>query len=100
VLAGETLHVALTRSGRHTGQGVGFLDDGSMVVVNGGEHLIGQGPVSLTVSSIVPTGAGRMVFARPTDAADRKPAAPSEAAARESTGAPEPAEAEPEQTSR
>jgi uncharacterized protein YacL len=74
VLAGETLHVALTRSGRHPGQGVGFLDDGSMVVVNGGEHLIGRGPVSLTASSIVPTGAGRMVFARPTDPAERRPA--------------------------
>jgi uncharacterized protein YacL len=73
VLAGETLHVALTRSGRHPGQGVGFLDDGSMVVVNGGEHLIGRGPVSLTASSIVPTGAGRMVFARPTDPAERRP---------------------------
>jgi uncharacterized protein YacL len=72
VLAGETLHVALTRPGRHPGQGVGFLDDGSMVVVNGGEHLVGSGPVSLTVSSIVPTGAGRMVFARPTDAGERR----------------------------
>ena len=43
VLAGETLHVALTRKGRHPGQGVGFLDDGSMVVVNGGEDLVGAG---------------------------------------------------------
>ena len=56
-----------TAPGRHPGQGVGFLDDGSMVVVNGGEDLVGAGPVALVVSSIVPTGAGRMVFARPTD---------------------------------
>jgi uncharacterized protein YacL len=89
VLAGETLLVTLTRSGRHPGQGVGFLDDGSMVVVNGGEHLIGKGPVSLTVSSIVPTGAGRMVFARPTDPADRTPPPDTD----EATAA-----AEPEQT--
>ncbi len=54
VLAGETLTVALTRPGRHPGQGVGFLDDGSMVVVNGGEDLIDSGPVTLVVSSIVP----------------------------------------------
>ena len=44
VLAGETLVVALNRPGRHPGQGVGFLDDGSMVVVNGGEDLVGAGP--------------------------------------------------------
>ena len=54
VLAGESLTVSLTRPGRHPGQGVGFLDDGSMVVVNGGENLVGAGPVSLVVSSIVP----------------------------------------------
>ena len=41
---GETLHVALTRPGRHPGQGVGFLDDGSMVVVNGGERPRRHGP--------------------------------------------------------
>lgn len=67
VLAGEGLTVALTRPGRHPGQAVGYLDDGSMVVVNGGENLIGKGQVSLVVSSIVPTSAGRMVFARPND---------------------------------
>lgn len=79
VLAGETLVVALNRPGRHPGQGVGFLDDGSMVVVNGGEHLVGAGPVSLVVSSIVPTSAGRMVFARPNDPGDRAgPIEPSE----------------------
>lgn len=79
VLAGETLHVALTRRGRHPGQGVGYLDDGSMVVVNGGEDLVGAGPVALVASSIVPTGAGRMVFARPTD--PREGRAPAEGAA-------------------
>ena len=67
VLAGETLTVALNRPGRHPGQGVGFLDDGSMVVVNGGETSSDAGPVTLVVSSIVPTSAGRMVFARPND---------------------------------
>jgi len=65
VLAGEVIEVELTRSGRHPGQGVGYLEDGSMVVVNGGADLVGAGPVSLAVSSIVPTSAGRIVFARP-----------------------------------
>ena len=45
-----------------------------MVVVNGGENLIGAGQVSLVVSSIVPTSAGRMVFARPNDPGGPDPA--------------------------
>jgi uncharacterized protein YacL len=64
VLAGESLVVELTRPGRHPGQGVGFLEDGSMVVVNGGVDLVDAGPVSLVATSIVPTSAGRIVFAR------------------------------------
>ena len=67
VLAGETIRVALTRAGRHPGQGVGFLEDGSMVVVNGGVDLVEAGQMSFVVSSIVPTSAGRIVFARPED---------------------------------
>jgi uncharacterized protein YacL len=67
VLAGETIQVALTRAGRHPGQGVGFLEDGSMVVVNGGVDLVNAGAMSFVVSSIVPTSAGRIVFARPAD---------------------------------
>ncbi len=67
VLAGETIQVALTRAGRHPGQGVGFLEDGSMVVVNGGVDLVDAGTMSFVVSSIVPTSAGRIVFARPED---------------------------------
>jgi uncharacterized protein YacL len=67
VLAGETIQVALTRPGRHPGQGVGFLEDGSMVVVNGGVDLVDAGSMSFVVSSIVPTSAGRIVFARPED---------------------------------
>jgi len=71
VLAGETIEVALTRPGRHPGQGVGFFEDGSMVVVNGGADLVGAGAVALVVSSIVPTSAGRIVFARINDARER-----------------------------
>jgi uncharacterized protein YacL len=73
VLAGEAIRVALTRPGRHPGQGVGFLDDGSMVVVNGGVDLVDAGPMSFVVSSIVPTSAGRIVFARLHDARNEKP---------------------------
>lgn len=72
VLAGETIRVALTRPGRHPGQGVGFLEDSSMVVVNGGADLVDAGPMSFVVSSIVPTSAGRIVFARLQDARGHK----------------------------
>ncbi len=64
VVAGETIQVGLTRVGRHDGQAVGFLEDGSMVVVNGGVDLIDAGRMPFTVSSVVPTSAGRIVFAR------------------------------------
>ncbi|MDQ1520969.1 MAG: hypothetical protein QOI55_2042 [Actinomycetota bacterium] len=63
VVAGDFVRVALTRQGREQGQGVGHLDDGSMVVVNGGADLVGGPDVQLQVRSVVPTAAGRMVFA-------------------------------------
>jgi uncharacterized protein YacL len=69
VNAGEVLEVDLTRPGREPGQGVGFLDDGSMVVVNGGAPLVGTGRVPLVATSVVPTSVGRIVFARPVDEA-------------------------------
>lgn len=70
VNAGEVLEVTLTRPGREPGQGVGFLDDGSMVVVNDGAQLVGAGRVPLVATSVVPTSVGRIVFARPIDGDD------------------------------
>ena len=61
---GDFVRVALTREGKETGQGVGHLDDGSMVVVNGGSDLVGGPEVMLQVTSVVPTAAGRLLFAR------------------------------------
>jgi uncharacterized protein YacL len=63
VMPGDFVRVALTREGKESGQGVGHLDDGSMVVVNGGAGLVGGPEVMLQVTSIVPTSAGRLVFA-------------------------------------
>lgn len=63
IVPGDFVRVALTRRGRERGQGVGHLDDGSMVVVNGGAELVGGPEVQLQVTSVVPTAAGRMVFA-------------------------------------
>jgi len=61
---GDYVRVALTREGKEIGQGVGHLDDGSMVVVNGGHELVGGPEVTLQVTSVVPTAAGRLLFAR------------------------------------
>jgi uncharacterized protein YacL len=64
IVPGDFVRVAITRAGRETGQGVGHHDDGSMVVVNGGSELIGGPDVQLQVTSVVPTTAGRMLFAK------------------------------------
>jgi uncharacterized protein YacL len=64
IVPGDFVRVALTRPGKETGQGVGHLEDGSMVVVNGGSDLVGGPDVMLQVTSVVPTNAGRLVFAR------------------------------------
>src|SRR5436190_3117566 len=64
IVVGDFVRVALTREGKETGQGVGHLEDGSMVVVNGGSDLVGGPDVMLQVTSVVPTSAGRLVFAR------------------------------------
>jgi uncharacterized protein YacL len=61
---GDFVRVSLTRTGKEAGQGVGHLDDGSMVVVNGGSDLVGGPEVLLQVTSVVPTSAGRLLFAR------------------------------------
>ena len=67
VLPGEELHLRLVQEGREAGQGVGFLDDGTMVVVDGGRPWVGQ-EASVTVTRLLHTGAGRMVFAVPKQA--------------------------------
>jgi uncharacterized protein YacL len=62
-LPGEHLDVRLVKAGEESGQGVGYLDDGTMVVVEGGrEHL--QQTVTVSVTSVLQTSAGRMIFGR------------------------------------
>jgi len=61
--AGDVLPVRLTKEGKEPGQGVGFLPDGTMLVVEGGSAYIGQ-TVEITVTSVLQTSAGRMAFAR------------------------------------
>lgn len=60
---GEIFEVELVKEGKEPGQAVGFLNDGSMVVVNDGNDLIGQA-VRIEVQSILPSAGGKMVFAK------------------------------------
>jgi uncharacterized protein YacL len=62
-LPGENLFVRLVKQGDQIGQGVGYLDDGTMVVVEQGRGHIGQ-EVAIAVTSVLQTPAGRMVFGR------------------------------------
>lgn len=63
VLPGEPMQVQLVREGKEAAQGVAFLDDGTMVVVEQGKRFIGQS-IDVIVTSVLQTSAGRMVFAR------------------------------------
>jgi uncharacterized protein YacL len=62
-LPGENLPVRIVKQGDQIGQGVGYLDDGTMVVVEQGRGAIGY-EVSITVTSVLQTNAGRMIFGR------------------------------------
>jgi uncharacterized protein YacL len=63
LLPGEALEVSIIQEGKEQGQGVGYLDDGTMVVVEDGrEHL--NSKVMVIVTKVLQTAAGRMIFAR------------------------------------
>lgn len=62
-LPGEAFQLRVIKAGEGAGQGVGYLDDGTMVVVEGGREAIGR-EVPVVVTSTLQTNAGRMIFAR------------------------------------
>jgi uncharacterized protein YacL len=64
VVPGETLRVKIIRPGDEEGQGVGFLADGTMVVVEGARNRIGR-EIPIEVTSAIQTSAGRMIFGKP-----------------------------------
>lgn len=64
VLQGERLTIKIQRTGESAGQGVGYLDDGTMVVGEDCAGRVGQ-QVELTVSNVLQTSAGRIIFGRP-----------------------------------
>jgi len=63
-LPGETLNVRVIQEGREHGQGIGYLDDGTMVVVQDGNEFIGE-EVQTVVTKVLQTAAGRMIFSKP-----------------------------------
>jgi uncharacterized protein YacL len=70
VVSGEQILVLLTRRGRENGQAVGYLDDGTMVVVEEADHLLGD-TVTAIVTNSIQTATGQMVFGRIAGATDR-----------------------------
>ena len=64
-LPGDTLHIVIAKEGKEAGQGVGYLEDGTMVVVQDGKGAVGT-DIDVEVTSVLQTSAGRMIFARPS----------------------------------
>ncbi|MFZ5825515.1 MAG: PIN/TRAM domain-containing protein [Bacillota bacterium] len=64
VLPGEEMTVLVVKDGKEPGQGVGYLDDGTMIVVDGGKRHMGD-TIGVLVTSVLQTAAGRMIFAKP-----------------------------------
>ena len=64
VLPGEAMVIRVIQEGKEPGQGVGFLDDGTMVVVDGGNRYI-ESDVDVLVTRVLQTAAGCIIFAQP-----------------------------------
>ena len=62
-LPGEVVIIKIVKPGEGPGQGVGYLDDGTMIVIEDGRNYIGQ-QVEIVVTSMLQTSAGRMVFGK------------------------------------
>ena len=73
----------VAREGKEPGQGVGSLDDGTMVVIQNGKRLLNQ-TITAVVTSVIQTSAGRMIFAEPAGVDTRRP--PPRPRPREETG--------------
>ena len=66
VLPGEEMKVTIIKSGKEHGQGIAYLNDGTMIVVDGGNKFIGE-TIDITVTSVLQTAAGRMIFGKKKD---------------------------------
>lgn len=72
VMPGELMTVKLLKEGKEHDQGVAYLDDGTMVVVDNGRKRLGQ-TLNVSITSVLQTQAGRMIFAKISDEAERAP---------------------------
>lgn len=66
VLPGEEMRIQIIKDGKESGQGIAYLDDGTMIVVEGGRKFIGE-TKDVIVTSVLQTAAGRMIFAKQKD---------------------------------
>lgn len=66
LLPGEALNIRIIQEGKEMGQGVGYMDDGTMVVIENGREYMGK-EINVTVTKVLQTAAGRMIFGRPED---------------------------------
>jgi uncharacterized protein YacL len=64
VLPGETVTIRIIKPGEEVGQGIGYLDDGTMVVIENGRRYM-DSDLEVTVTKVLQTNAGRMIFAMP-----------------------------------
>jgi uncharacterized protein YacL len=71
VLPGEEINVKILKEGKEMGQGVAYLDDGTMIVVDNGRKQMGK-TIDVVVTSVLQTPAGRMIFARIKEEANRE----------------------------
>ena len=71
VLPGEEMNVKILKEGKEIGQGVAYLDDGTMIVVDNGRKHMGK-VIDVIVTSVLQTPAGRMIFARLKEEANRE----------------------------
>ncbi len=71
VLPGEIMQIRITKEGKEYNQGIAYLDDGTMVVVDNARYLIGQN-LKAVVTSVLQTSAGRMIFAKVDESEKRR----------------------------
>lgn len=71
VLPGEPMTVKIIREGKEPGQGVGYLDDGTMIIVDSAQKMINS-TIDVVVTSVLQTTAGRMIFTELKEAADKR----------------------------
>lgn len=70
VIPGEEMHIQIVKDGKESGQGVAYLDDGTMIVVEGGKKYVGE-DVDVIVTSVLQTAAGRMIFGKIKNSQDK-----------------------------